>query len=217
MFVRQNSLAKIERQVGDELENIVADFLRQTRQRGFTDAMILEKLKRQIQREIPTQILLIEDDADLREILRCEIAGVTTAAITVGSSFNVMNKGDQTIVALTETVEKLPHINNKIVLRFNSVQRELSGKTRPPDSAIIAIASSWLPFLSWAQTILLAAGIEPEQLLLRDSKTADWQRGLPDCQMIIADSLTARSLPNDARVRIFRLLADESIAQLKTW
>lgn len=47
--------------------------------------------------------------------------------------------------------------------------------------------------------------------------TADkhWKKGLKKVSIIICDALTAREVDNDDRVKVFRLIADSSLNELK--
>ena len=62
---------------------------------------------------------------------------------------------------------------------------------------------------------LLAAEIEPETLVLRFAGEPDWKKGLSDASLIICDSLTGKEFPADKRVRVFQLVADSSLDELR--
>ena len=120
-------------------------------------------------------------------------------------------------VALNETEARKfsPPDAPLVVLQLNSVQDAMRGKRRPQKEELVGLASHWEKFLRWSQTMLLAAGIENEQIILRDARTRDWQKGLDLCTFVIADSLTAKELPANFDVRVFRLVSDASLAELK--
>jgi hypothetical protein len=62
--------------------------------------------------------------------------------------------------------------------------------------------------------MLVAVKIEPESLIIRSTREADWRKGLNAASMIICDSLTAKDLSDLQNVRIFRLIADESLGEI---
>jgi hypothetical protein len=62
--------------------------------------------------------------------------------------------------------------------------------------------------------MLVAVQIEPESLLIRSTREENWQKGLSAAQMIICDSLTAKNLRDHENIRIFRLIAEESLDEL---
>jgi hypothetical protein len=67
----------------------------------------------------------------------------------------------------------------------------------------------------WAKTYLLAARIEPDALVVRDAGERNWKKGLSKVSLIICDSATAKEFPDDKRVRVFRLIADVSLNELR--
>src|SRR4030095_5390412 len=98
-----------------------------------------------------------------------------------------------------------------LFLRSRSVAGRLAGESRPSRETLITIASRWSDFLSWARTTLVAVGIDPDSLDLRDARRKGWDRGLTKLSFIITDTLLARALPKGCRPHVFPLIADHSI------
>jgi hypothetical protein len=109
----------------------------------------------------------------------------------------------------------LPRDTYLITLRARSVSESLQGEKQPPADALIAIASCWPEFLSWSHTLLVAAGVDPNALSFRDAREEGWQKGLGATAFVITDSLTARHLPEGCNTRIFRVVSDCSVAELR--
>jgi hypothetical protein len=63
--------------------------------------------------------------------------------------------------------------------------------------------------------VLLAAAIDPVALDIRDAREPGWKRGLKMSAMIITDIVTARRLPAGLPVRVFRVIAESSIQELR--
>lgn len=63
--------------------------------------------------------------------------------------------------------------------------------------------------------MLIAVGIEEAALNLRLTNEAGWQRGLRESAFVIADMLTAKQLPPELDTRVFRLIADSSLDELR--
>ncbi|HEX7955464.1 MAG TPA: hypothetical protein VF508_00885, partial [Pyrinomonadaceae bacterium] len=61
------------------------------------------------------------------------------------------------------------------------------------------------------------AGLDPEALDLRDAREPGWERGLRSSAHVITDALTARQLPADLRARVYRVVADTSLAELRSF
>ena len=101
------------------------------------------------------------------------------------------------------------------LLRMRSVPEYLQGQTRPEPDALIGVASSSPEILRRIRTILAGAGLDPEALAFRDARETGWRRGLSACQFVITDIVTARRLPKQCTARVFQVLSDASIAELK--
>ena len=91
----------------------------------------------------------------------------------------------------------------------------LTGAERPAADALIAVVSRWPEFLRWARTVLVAAGVDPTALNFRDARQRDWQRGLTSSAFVITDALTARRLPPACTPRVFQMIADASLDELR--
>lgn len=63
--------------------------------------------------------------------------------------------------------------------------------------------------------MLIAAGFDPECLVLRDASQPNWERGLRQAAVVICDTLTAKQLDGVSRVITFPLLADGSVQLLR--
>ena len=86
-----------------------------------------------------------------------------------------------------------------------------------PDHAgeLIGIASRWAEFQRIAQTMLIAAGLPPESLLVRDATRPGWKRGLEATSGVVCDSVTALQLPRDVFPLRFALLGDPALTELR--
>jgi hypothetical protein len=80
---------------------------------------------------------------------------------------------------------------------------------------LIGIASRWQEFQRIGRTMLVAAGLEPESLLVRDPARPGWKRGLEATAGVVCDSLTALELPAGAFPMRFTLLDAASVAHLR--
>ncbi len=101
------------------------------------------------------------------------------------------------------------------MLHSRSVPESLAGAERPREDALIAVVSRWPEFLRWARTVLVAAGVDPAALNFRDARERGWQRGLTSSAFVITDVLTAQRLPAACTPRVFHLIADSSLDELR--
>ena len=59
---------------------------------------------------------------------------------------------------------------------------------------LIGVASRWPDFIEIARTVLEAAGVENDRLVLRNGTRPRWTRGLDQTAAIICDACTARTI-----------------------
>ena len=52
---------------------------------------------------------------------------------------------------------------------------------------------------------------------LRDAREPGWERGLRSSAHVITDALTARQLPDGLHPRVYRVVADSSLAELRAF
>lgn len=205
------------------LDLLIADFLKIAQSKGFSRKEIQNRLKKWFSSQTATQILLIESDQDFREILIEEIR-IATKFEVIGISFENFRETFENLNAIfvamndeeSKIQEILPADKTCFYLKSRSVPASMAGETRPAREDLIAVVSGWEKFLIWAKTILVAADIESESLIVRSTKTEKWQNGLKNSVMIICDSLTARKIPHKEKIRPFYLISDESLKELKT-
>jgi hypothetical protein len=80
---------------------------------------------------------------------------------------------------------------------------------------LIGIASRWSEFQRVARTMLIAAGLAEESLLVRDATQSGWKRGLEATAGVVCDSVVALELPAGAFAMRFILLDPASVAPLR--
>jgi GntR family transcriptional regulator len=80
---------------------------------------------------------------------------------------------------------------------------------------LIGIASRWAEFQRIGRTMLIAAGLPPESLLVRDPTRPGWKRGLDATSGVVCDSITALELPAGVFPMRFTLLDADSLAPLR--
>lgn len=199
------------RQAAEEssLDQLIEGFLEETRRRGFSAAEVRTGLARVLGAAPVRRVVVIEPEPELGAILAAELGDHMSLPITTEMSDAVA------AVALMSRRHLLPPGVPHHLLRMRSVPEYLQGQTRPGTDALIGVASSSPEILRRVRTILAAAGLDPEALAFRDAREAGWRRGLNACQFVITDVVTERRLPKQCMARVFRVLSDASIAELK--
>jgi GntR family transcriptional regulator len=223
IYVRQHP-GDTSASTGLELDQLISVFLQAARERGYSLAEIQTRIKRLLELQPPDHFLVIESDEGLREILVAEIKEATAFRVS-GAGFEVcadpaMLAGAAPVALYGQEGERtraaLPPGTSCLMLHSRSVPASMQGKEPPPPDALVAVVSHWPEFLRWARTMLVAAGIDPAALSFRDARADGWQRGLRSSAFVITDALTATLLPKGCDTRVFRIIADSSLNELRS-
>jgi hypothetical protein len=183
---------------------------------------IQSRVSRWVSLQPPDHILAIEPDVELRAILVAELRH--NVAIRVeGAGMDVCSIGEKLLgafcVALPHRAEDvrsaLPAETPLLPLKSGSVAQSVAGQPRPPRDTPITVVSRWPDFLRWTHATLSAVGLDPTAFDLRDARRVGWERGLDSRSFIIADSLIAAQLPAGCRPRVFQIVSDESVSELR--
>jgi DNA-binding transcriptional regulator YhcF (GntR family) len=197
------------------LDELIESFLAATRARGFSAAEVRMGLARVLGAEPVKHIALIEPEPELCQILSAELRELVALPIRTALPVTAAVLGGGAAVALMSRRHLLPPGVPHHLLRMRSVPEYLQGQTRPAADALIGVASSSPEILRRIRTILAAAALDPEALAFRDARETGWSRGLHACHFVITDVVTARRLPAKCTARVFRVISDASIAELR--
>jgi DNA-binding transcriptional regulator YhcF (GntR family) len=205
-----------------DLDQLISLFLRMARRRGFSLDEIQTHVKRWLELQPPDHFLLIEPDPELRSILVAEIeeaTGFPVSGASLEDCADPARLAGAAPVALYNQAERvraaLPPDTSCLLLHSRSVPESLQAAEPPPPDVLLMVVSRWPEFLRRARAILVAAGVDPDALSFRDARQRGWQRGLRSSAFVITDAVTATRLPDDCDPRIFRIIADSSLAELR--
>jgi GntR family transcriptional regulator len=219
-FVSENKQAAFDDEF--KLDALVAQFFKTAQTLGFSNTEIKTKIEKWFSTQPPDCLIVIESDENFREILIEEIKQAIDLKVT-GTSFEEFQKTtSQSNAIFAAMIDAKPNIEGFLpadktclYLKARSVSDSLNGEKRPSKDELIAVISGWEKFLAWSKTILLAANLEADSIILRLTLEKNWRKGLESVSMIICDSLAAKEFSADKRVRIFRAIADDSIRDLQ--
>jgi len=208
------------------VDQLIGELAAKARRIGVSDSLLRTRLRRWLSFEPPARWLLIEPDSNLRAIVMHEMAGnlaLPVAGCAPGdcAASEILDRVIPVVLpSKAAAVRKLlPPGTELTVLQVHPVTAALQAKLQRylPEHAsdLVGIASRWQEFQRIAQTMLIAVGLRPESLLVRDATLPGWKRGLEATTGVVCDSLTADELPRDCFPLIFRLLGEESLAQLR--
>ena len=190
---------------------------------GASPALVRERVQRWLAAPAPCRWLLIEPDPELAAIVAQELSQRLTLPVEIGTLDDCTQphsaaRADARILVMPRSQAAvratLPPDEPIHTLTTRSIASSLSAYLPVPQGILVGIASRWPGFLTIAETMLTAAGVPAEALLLRDARRRTWQRGLDQTIVVIADVLTARQLPPTLRTIPFRLIAESSLTDL---
>lgn len=220
VYVRARNDETLEH--GLALDQLIARFFRNLREEGYSLADIRTGIERSLSVQRPDHFLLLEPDPELREILVAEISSVTNVKVKGSGPEEV--DGELTGAAplvlyghMDPFAERIKPETDLLVLHSASVVERLHGQTRPSPESLVAIVSRWPEFLRWARTMLVAAGLDADALSFRDARERNWEKGLRSATFVITDSLMAPRIPAGCEVKVFRILAESSLKEIREY
>jgi GntR family transcriptional regulator len=202
-------------------ESLIANLVLESRRAGLS----LEQLRRHLRDWLglhpPTHFLLIEPDEELRKIVMAELAGAVKLPVK-GCGFTELRSADPAsavFVALPSKAaaarEYLPPTGEMLVLEVRSAPASMAQMLPKSREWLVGVASGWPGFLDAAQTMLAAAGFDPDSLVVRDTRRPGWLKDLECTAGIVCDAATARVLPKGKITAVFPIVADASLKELQ--
>ncbi|MCA1627149.1 MAG: GntR family transcriptional regulator [Acidobacteria bacterium] len=220
VYVRPRTDGQFEQQLA--LDQLISRFFRHLREDGHSLAEIQDAVRRSFSLQRPDHFLLLEADPELREILVAEIAAATKVTVKGAGPTDlddgVLLTGATPLVLyghLENFGDRIDSQTEVLVLHSASVVESIKGQTRPPADALVAIVSRWPEFLRWARTMLVAAGLDADALSFRDARERGWENGLRSATFVITDSLMAPRIPAGCEIKLFRVLAQSSLQDIR--
>ncbi|MGB0083742.1 MAG: GntR family transcriptional regulator [Terracidiphilus sp.] len=209
------------------VDQLIGELAARARKIGASDSLLRARLRRWLSLAPLARWLVIEPDPELRKIVTVEMESslaLPVAACTpdeCGEETQIARSIPVCLPSKAAAVRKLlPAVTVLTVFQVNPVASALEANLQrylPEHSAdLIGIASRWGEFQRIGRTMIVAAGLKPENLLVRDATRPGWKRGLESTSGVICDIVTAQQLPKKCFPIIFHLLNEASIAQLRT-
>lgn len=223
IYVRKfKSENTIEAQLG--LDNLIVEFMQVARRKGFSLADIQSRIRHWLRLQPPDHFLVIDPDPDLRAVLMAEIKSATDFRVEGASVNDCANHGvlvGAIPVALHVQAEvvaaALPPKTACVLIHTRSALETLKDENRPSKSDLVTVVSHWPDFLNFAHSVLAAVNIDPDSLNFRNTAEKGWERGLRASSFVITDTATTARIPPGIRVRVFRVIADSSLAELRNY
>jgi len=204
------------------LDRLIAEFFRSAREMGAPLSAVRSRLRRWLSVQPPDHFLVVEPDEELRKILVAEIAQAVAFEVR-GCAPTDLEDADRLTGAFplampnkTEAARKaMPDGTDFMTLKVRSVPESLAGYLPAPEGLLIGVASRWPEFLRSSKTMLVAAGFNPDSLVIRDAQESGWAQGLKATAAVVCDCVTAAMLPKESRTIVFAIVAEESLTELR--
>jgi GntR family transcriptional regulator len=200
----------------EPLDRLLTGLLQCARSLGHEPEDVLTRLEHLVRPSTFQQIVIAEPDLAMREILMAELVEHMDGRV---EALDRAPKPGSVVAALPTRApavrRSLPAGTLFVPLRLRSVHAAMEGQARPPKEAVISIASRSAEIRYWARAMLIAAGLHADSLHEVDPGDAAWQDRLKLSHVVITDVVTAAMLPSSCPVRVFRIIADSSLVQLK--
>ena len=204
------------------VDELIGGLVARARKAGASPELVRERVRRWLQMTPPGRWVVIEPDEELRRIVIAEMEEtaelpVTGCAPEECAVIGVLDGAMPVVLpSKAAAVRKLlPGGTELTVLEVHPVAPALDEYLPAPAGVLVAVASRWADFQRIARTMLIAAGMPPEGLLVRDAGRPGWKSGLSAAAAVVCDACTAQELPRGCRGIVFRLLAEPAQAQVK--
>ena len=204
------------------LDQLIGEMNRKAVLLGASQAMLHDRLKHWLVAEPAQRWLVIEPDPELRQILVFEMQQTLQLPVTgcapeeCAAQVALARALPVARPSKAESVRQLlPGHAELITLEIRRVTPSIKKYLPQAGGGLIGIASRWSDFFRIANTMLIASGIAPESLVIRDATRPGWKRGLEQCFGIVCDAAIHDHLPEVQHRIAFRLLDEGSLASLK--
>jgi GntR family transcriptional regulator len=208
------------------VDHLIGELVAKARKHGASETLLRTRLRRWLSLEPPSRWLVIEPDPELLRIVIHEMSQALTLPIDGCSPDEcadpVKLDGSMPVVLPSKAAavrKLLPAGVELTTLQVHPVSIELHaylGRYLPEHAQdLIGIASRWSEFQRIGRTMLIAAGLAPESLLVRDPTHPGWKRGLDSTAGVVCDAVTAQELPASVFPMPFTLLDESSLAPLR--
>jgi DNA-binding transcriptional regulator YhcF (GntR family) len=204
----------------DGIDAFVEAWVQEGIGRGFSLvelAAALEKIGRESGR--PEPLLVIHPDRNLARILAAEIAEAVGSAVPFAGLEDAPQTLDEFRVLTTTTgagpVSQLATRGHELIA-LKSVEELIAGLGRQPAPLLIAMVTHSESILKWASLLIPALGNPASEVIQRNPEHPDWRDGLGACDIIAADIVAARELPEKIHRVVLRLVSEAFLRSLVT-
>jgi DNA-binding transcriptional regulator YhcF (GntR family) len=208
------------------IDQLIGELAARARKLGAPQSLLRARLRQWLAMEPPARWLVIEPDPELRSIVIHEMEQALALPVAgcapdeCGDTALLEGSLPVVLPSKAAAVRKLlPAAVALTVLQVHpvgpSLQAHLQRYMPAKAGLLVGIVSRWGEFQRIARTMLIAAGIAPETLLVRDATRPGWKRGLDATVGVVCDAVTALELPAGAFPLCFNLFDEPTLAELR--
>jgi DNA-binding transcriptional regulator YhcF (GntR family) len=204
------------------VDQLIGEMNRKAIQLGASPALLHERLRQWLVAEPAQRWLVVDPDPELRQILVFEMQQALQLPVSGCAPEECVT---QTALARAlpvarpskaESVRQMLSAQTELItLEIRPVTPSIKKYLPQAGGGLIGVASRWQDFLRISNTLLIASGVAPESLVIRDATRPGWKRGLEHCYAILCDAAIRDHLPEVQHRVAFRLLDEPSIARLR--
>lgn len=225
--------ARPDREVGENgvrlcsLDDSIATLIQAAGSLGVAPLELRKRFLSALDAKAAKKFLLIEPDPELRDIVLWELRAALNVQIgacklplaDIESELKTLGREVVPLVlpSKAEAVRVALKKNRALyVLQIRPIAGSLAKHLPASREGLIGIASRWPQFVEFGRTMLVAAGFPADSIVVRDAKEKNWDAGLNQTDAIVCDSLTAGLLTFHKKIIPFSLIAEESLAELRS-
>jgi GntR family transcriptional regulator len=217
--------AETPRTAEQRIDHHIAGFFRAARELGLPAAAVRARVAQWLEAPEPERFVLVDADGEVRRILLAEMKGKvrwTIAEATLKECARAETLAGAVPLCRPSQARAvraaLPKGVELVTLAIRSPTAWLGPWLPAPKGHMVGVASHWPEFLETARTMLIAAGLDADALVLRDARRARWRQGLEGVSAILCDRYTAGvGLPQRPHAIVYELLADGACDALNAY
>ena len=208
---------------GYGIDAFVEAWVHEAEGRGFSLedlSAALKKINRESTRPLLSRpLLVIHPDRNLARILAAEIEEGVPGTVSFSGLEDAPPELEPFRVLTTttgvSTVANLA-LQGHEVIALKSVEELIAGLGRPAAPILIAMVSHSESILKWASLLIPGLQHSSSEVIQRNPEHANWRDGLAACDMIAADIVAVRELPENIRPVVLRLVSEAFLHSLVT-
>jgi DNA-binding transcriptional regulator YhcF (GntR family) len=194
---------------------------------GLARGFAVEALERAVAKagsdlrtQMPRRLLVVHPDRELAQILAAELEEAVACRVAwAGFDDAPKDLAADTCMLVTTACEsqalnELRPAHSRVI-RLKSVEDEIAEQQQPTSGLLIAVVSRSESILDWSSRLLSALGLPGMDILQRNPSKPDWREGLTACDIVAADIRTALELPKKIKPTVFRIVADDFLAEAR--